>query len=147
MRKGTTAVAVKGDNVIVLGVEKKSTAKLQVPTAAATGLTGQGLYQGGIESFVQDQETQSQARVTEPGRVCTRTQFRQVWYRQQLQVAYIIVLGWQGKTAVANGKVGVAIREIASLDGFGRCTGVDYRVGELAGAVGGVGPAETRVKM
>jgi hypothetical protein len=30
VRKGTTAVAVKGDNIIVLGVEKKSTAKLQV---------------------------------------------------------------------------------------------------------------------
>jgi len=31
VRKGTTAVAVKGDNIIVLGVEKKSTAKLQEP--------------------------------------------------------------------------------------------------------------------
>mmetsp|Transcript_41491 Transcript_41491/g.111071 ORF Transcript_41491/g.111071 Transcript_41491/m.111071 type:complete len:245 (+) Transcript_41491:140-874(+) len=31
VRKGTTAVAVKGDNVIVMGVEKKSTAKLQEP--------------------------------------------------------------------------------------------------------------------
>jgi len=31
VRKGTTAVAVKGDGVIVLGVEKKSTAKLQEP--------------------------------------------------------------------------------------------------------------------
>ena len=49
VRKGTTAVAVKGDNVIVLGVEKKSNAKLQVPTAA--GPTGQGMNQSGIESF------------------------------------------------------------------------------------------------
>eukprot|EP00294_Goniomonas_avonlea_P006976 CAMPEP_0114556752 /NCGR_PEP_ID=MMETSP0114-20121206/9455_1 /TAXON_ID=31324 /ORGANISM="Goniomonas sp, Strain m" /LENGTH=253 /DNA_ID=CAMNT_0001741975 /DNA_START=16 /DNA_END=777 /DNA_ORIENTATION=- len=31
VRKGTTALAVRGDDVIVLGVEKKSTAKLQQP--------------------------------------------------------------------------------------------------------------------
>ncbi len=35
VRKGTTAVAVKGDNIIVLGVEKKSTAKLQVSLVIA----------------------------------------------------------------------------------------------------------------
>lgn len=31
VNKGTTAIGVKGNNIIVLGVEKKSTAKLQDP--------------------------------------------------------------------------------------------------------------------
>jgi len=38
VRKGTTAVAVKGDDIIVLGVEKKSTAKLQVLRRVLRGL-------------------------------------------------------------------------------------------------------------